>query len=74
MELSIGNKGTKDFLISEVKKGKNEIKGIKEIKDSVIKKYIVIYTTPSKFSSKENETKAKKKDDREKYRPTLKER
>ena len=63
MELSIANKGTKDFQISEVKKWKKEIKGTEEIKDSVIKQSIVIHTTPLKFSSKENVIKAEKRDD-----------
>ena len=36
MELSIANRGTKDFLISEVKKGNNEINDTTKITNSVI--------------------------------------
>ena len=74
MELSIANRGIKDFLISKVKKGKKEIKCAEEIEDCVIKKSIVVHTTPLKFSSKENETKAQKRDGKEKHHPTSKER
>ena len=75
MELSIANRGTKDFLVSEVKKGNNEINDTRKIINSVINKSTVVHKSPLKYFSKRKETKIERKHDgKEKHEPTLKER
>ena len=56
MELSIA-RGTKDFLISEVKRGKNEINDTRKITNSVINEFMVVHESPLKYFSKRKETK-----------------
>lgn len=74
IELSIGNKGTKDFLVFEVTKEKKEANNVKKMVKSVVKKFMVINTTLMKFF-KRKAVRAKKKDDGgERRRLTLKER
>ena len=75
MELSVTNRETKDLLISELKKGKNEISNTKKITNSVRNESMVIPKTPSKSLSKRKETKIERKHDGiEKHRQSLKER
>ena len=57
MELSIANRGTKDFLISELKNGKNGINDIRKITNSVINESMVVHESPLKSFSKRKETK-----------------
>lgn len=74
MELSIASRGTKDFLVPEVKKDKKEMKGAEKIVKSTAKESMVVNTTPLKFS-KGKEARVEKKDDgSERRRLTLKER
>ena len=77
MELSIINRGTKDFLISKVKKkkGRNEINETRKIANCVIHKSMVVHKSPLKSFSKRKETKIERKhDSEEKRHPTLKKR
>ena len=52
MELSITNRGTKDFLISEVKKEKHKINDTRKITNSVINESMVVHESPLKYFSK----------------------
>ena len=62
-------------LISEVKKGKNEINDIRKITNSVINESMFVHKSPLKSFSKRKEIKIERKhDDEEKHCPTLKER
>ena len=61
MKLSIANRGAKDFPIPEVRKDKKETKGAEKIVKSTVKEFMVVNTTPLKFS-KRKEVRAKKKD------------
>ena len=63
LELSINNKGTKDFVVPKVKKDNKEKKNAKKIVKSNVKEFMVVNMIPLKFS-KRKKTKAKKKDDR----------
>ena len=75
MELSIANRGAKDFLVQKLQSGKNEINDTKKITNSVINKSMVVHVTPLKYFSKRKETKFEKKNDRDEKRcPTLKDR
>ena len=62
MELSIASRGTKDFLVPEVKKDKKEMRGVEKIVKSTTKESMVVNTTPLKFS-KGKEARVEKKDD-----------
>ncbi|XP_038903381.1 uncharacterized protein LOC120089993 [Benincasa hispida] len=74
MELSIANRGTRDFLSHESKKDKKKVKGTEKIVKGATKKSVVINTTPLKFFSKGKKKKIEKKDEgAEKHRLTLKE-
>ena len=59
MELSIANKGTKYFLIFEVKKGKNESSDTRKITNSVINEAMVVHESPLKPFSKKKKQKLK---------------
>ncbi|KAA0065418.1 retrotransposon gag protein [Cucumis melo var. makuwa] len=75
MELSITNRGAKDFLIPKSRSDKNELDDTKKIANSVIKESMVVHATPLKSFSKIKETKIERKHDGdEKRRSTLKER
>ncbi|KAA0037433.1 retrotransposon gag protein [Cucumis melo var. makuwa] len=75
MELSIANRGAKDFLIPKSRSDKNELDDTKKIANSVIKESIVVHATPLKSFSKRKETKIERKHDGdEKRQSTLKER
>ena len=75
MEFSIANRETKGFLISEVKRGKNEINDTRKIANSVITESMVVHESPLKSFSKRKDTKIERKHDgEEKRRPTLKKR
>ena len=65
MELSIANRGTKDFLISKVKKENNEINDTIKITNSVINKSMVVHESQLKSFSKRKETKIERKHDGE---------
>ncbi|KAA0063066.1 uncharacterized protein E6C27_scaffold468G001830 [Cucumis melo var. makuwa] len=74
MELSIANRGTKDFPVPEVRKDKKETKSAENVMKSTVKESMVVNMTPLKFS-KRKEGRAEKKDDgSERQRLTLKER
>ena len=74
MELSIANRGTKDFIVPKVKKDKKEMKDAEKIVKITVKESIVINMTLLKFS-KGKEVRVEKKDDEsERRRMTLKER
>ncbi|KAA0056121.1 ty3-gypsy retrotransposon protein [Cucumis melo var. makuwa] len=75
MELSIANRGAKDFLIPKSRSDKNELDDTKKIANSVIKESMVVHATPLKSFSKRKETKIERKHDGdEKRQSTLKER
>ncbi|KAA0064216.1 retrotransposon gag protein [Cucumis melo var. makuwa] len=75
MELSITNRGAKDFLIQKSRSDKNELDDTKKIANSVIKESMVVHATPLKSFSKRKETKIERKHDGdEKRQSTLKER
>lgn len=46
MKLSITNRGTKDFLVLEVKKDKKKTRDIKNIMERTTKEPMVVNTTP----------------------------
>ena len=75
MELSIANRGAKDFLVPKIRSNKNEINDIKKITNRVINESMVVQETLYKSFSKRKETKVEsKQDDNEKRCPTLRER
>ncbi|KAA0057705.1 retrotransposon gag protein [Cucumis melo var. makuwa] len=72
MELNIASRGTKDFPVPKVRKDK-ETKSAEKVVKSTVKEFMVVNTTPLKFS-KRKEGRAEKKDDgSERRRLTLKE-
>ncbi|TYK25790.1 ty3-gypsy retrotransposon protein [Cucumis melo var. makuwa] len=74
MELSIADRGTKNFPVLEVRKDKKETKSAEKVVKSTVKESMVVNTTALKFS-KRKEGRAKKKDDgSERQCSTLKER
>ncbi|KAA0040518.1 ty3-gypsy retrotransposon protein [Cucumis melo var. makuwa] len=75
MELSIANRGAKDFLVQRTRSDKNEINDTKKIANNVLNESMLVQETPLKSFSKRKETKHKRNhDDDEKRRPTLRER
>ena len=77
MELSIANRGSKDFLVPKMRSDKNEIKidDTKNVTNSVIKECMIVHATPTKSFSKRKETKIEGNHDGDKKRrPTLRER
>ncbi|KAA0055534.1 ty3-gypsy retrotransposon protein [Cucumis melo var. makuwa] len=75
MELSIANRGAKDFLIPKSRSDKNGLDDTKKIANSVIKESMVVHATPLKSFSKRKETEIERKHDGdEKRQSTLKER
>ncbi|TYK16284.1 uncharacterized protein E5676_scaffold21G00550 [Cucumis melo var. makuwa] len=62
MELSIANRGTKDFHVPEVRKDKKETKSAENVMKSTVKESMVVNMTPLKFS-KRKEGRTEKKDD-----------
>ncbi|KAA0059770.1 retrotransposon gag protein [Cucumis melo var. makuwa] len=75
MELSIANRGAKDFLIPKSMSDKNELDDTKKIENSVIKESMVVHATPLKSFSKRKETKIERQHGGdEKRQSTLKER
>ncbi|KAA0051896.1 retrotransposon gag protein [Cucumis melo var. makuwa] len=75
MELSIANKGAKDFLVQRTRSDKNEINDTKKIAISVLNESMIVQKTPLKSFSKRKETKHERNHDGdEKRRPTLRER
>ncbi|KAA0033116.1 retrotransposon gag protein [Cucumis melo var. makuwa] len=71
MELSIANKGTKDFPVPKVRIDKKEMKSAEKRVKSTVKESMVINTTPLKFT-KRKEVRAEKDDGSEKRHQTLK--
>ncbi|KAA0042867.1 ty3-gypsy retrotransposon protein [Cucumis melo var. makuwa] len=75
MELSIANRGAKDFLVQRTRSDKNEINDTKKIENNVLNESMLVQETPLKSFSKRKETKHKRNHDgNEKRRPTLRER
>ncbi|TYK16519.1 retrotransposon gag protein [Cucumis melo var. makuwa] len=75
MELSIANRGAKDFLVQRTRSDKNEINDTKKIANNVLNESMFVQETPLKSFSKRKETKHKRNHDGdEKQRPTLRER
>ncbi|KAA0033935.1 ty3-gypsy retrotransposon protein [Cucumis melo var. makuwa] len=75
MELSIANKGAKDFLVQRTRSDRNEINDTKKIANNVLNESMLVQETPLKSFSKRKETKHKRNHDGdEKRRPTLRER
>ncbi|KAA0057875.1 retrotransposon gag protein [Cucumis melo var. makuwa] len=75
MELSIANRGAKDFLVQRTRSDKNEINDIKKIANNVLNESMLVQETPLKSFSKRKETKHKRNHDGdEKRHPTLRER
>ncbi|TYK00107.1 ty3-gypsy retrotransposon protein [Cucumis melo var. makuwa] len=75
MELSIANRGAKDFLVQRTRSDKNEINDTKKIANNVLNESMLVQETPLKSFSKRKETKHKRNyDGDEKRRPTLRER
>jgi len=75
MELSIDNRGAKDFLVQRTRSDKNEINDTKRIANNVLNESMLVQETPLKSFSKRKETKHERNhDDNEKQRPTLRER
>ena len=75
MELSIANRGAKDFLVQRTRSDKNEINDTKKITNSVLNESMVVQETPLKSFSKRKETKHERNHDGdEKRRLTLRER
>lgn len=60
MELSITNKGIKDFLVPQVKKDKKETKGTKNILKSATKESMIVKATMLKFPPKEKKENLKR--------------
>ncbi|KAA0026179.1 ty3-gypsy retrotransposon protein [Cucumis melo var. makuwa] len=63
MELSIANRGVKDFLVQRTRSDKNEINETKKIANSVLNESMVVQETPLKSFSKRKETKHKRNHD-----------
>ncbi|KAA0063852.1 ty3-gypsy retrotransposon protein [Cucumis melo var. makuwa] len=75
MELSIANRGEKDFLVQRTRSDKNEINDTKKIANSVANDSMVVQETPLKSFSKRKETKYERNHDGDEKRcPTLRER
>ena len=75
MELSIANRGAKDFLVQRTRSDKNEINDTKKIANSVLNESMVVQETPLKSFSKRKDAKHERNHDGdEKRRPTLRER
>ncbi|KAA0055462.1 retrotransposon gag protein [Cucumis melo var. makuwa] len=75
MELSIANRGAKDFLVQRTRSGKNEINDTKKIANNVLNESMLVQETPLKSFSKRKEIKHERNHDgNEKRRPTLRER
>ncbi|TYK04208.1 retrotransposon gag protein [Cucumis melo var. makuwa] len=75
MELSIANRGAKDFLVQRTRSDKNGINDTKKIANSVLNESMVVQETPLKSFFKRKETKHERNHDGdEKRRPTLRER
>ncbi|TYK20938.1 retrotransposon gag protein [Cucumis melo var. makuwa] len=75
MELSIVNRGAKDFLVQRTRSDKNEINDTKKIANNVLNESMLVQDTPLKSFSKRKETKHKRNHDGdEKPCPTLRER
>ncbi|TYK11760.1 retrotransposon gag protein [Cucumis melo var. makuwa] len=75
MELSIANRGAKDFLVQRTRSDKNEINDTKKIANSVLNESMVVQETPLKSFSKRKKTKHERNHDGdEKRHPTLRER
>ncbi|KAA0039179.1 retrotransposon gag protein [Cucumis melo var. makuwa] len=74
IELSITNRGAKDFLVQRMRSDKNEINDTKKIANSVLNESMVVQETPLKSFSKRKETKHERNHDgEEKRRRTLRE-
>ena len=73
IELSIANRGNNDFLVSEIRKEKKEVKSTQKVSKGATKEDMVITTAPLKFISKEKKFEKRQEED-EKRRLTLKER
>ncbi|KAA0050735.1 retrotransposon gag protein [Cucumis melo var. makuwa] len=74
MELSIANRGAKDFLVQRIGSDKNEINDTKKIANNVLNESMLVQETPLESFSKRKETKHKRNHDGdEKRRPTLRE-
>ncbi|TYK27186.1 retrotransposon gag protein [Cucumis melo var. makuwa] len=75
MELSIANRGAKDFLVQRTMRDKNEINDTKKIANNVLNESMLVQETPLKSFSKRKETKHKRNHDGDEKRPpTLRER
>ncbi|KAA0047151.1 retrotransposon gag protein [Cucumis melo var. makuwa] len=74
MELSIADRGIKDFPVPKVRKDKKETKGAEKIVKSIVKESMVVNTTPLKFSKRKEGRVEKKDDGSERRRLTIKER
>ncbi|KAA0025726.1 ty3-gypsy retrotransposon protein [Cucumis melo var. makuwa] len=75
MELSIANRGAKDFLVQRTKSDKNEINDTKKIANNVLNESMLVQETPLKSFSKRKETKHERNHDGDEKRcPTLRER
>ncbi|KAA0044977.1 ty3-gypsy retrotransposon protein [Cucumis melo var. makuwa] len=75
MELSITNRGAKDFLVQRTRCDKNEINDTKKIANSVLNESMVVQETPLKSFSKRKERKYERNHDGdEKRHPTFRER
>ncbi|KAA0049813.1 ty3-gypsy retrotransposon protein [Cucumis melo var. makuwa] len=75
MELSIANRGAKDFLVQRTRSDKNEINDTKRIANSVLNESMVVQEIPLKSFSQRKEIKYERNHDGDEKRcPTLKER
>ena len=75
MELSIANRGAKDFLVQRIGSDKNEINDTKKIANNVLNESMLLQETPLKSFSKIKETKHERNHDGDEKRcPTLRER
>ncbi|KAA0040811.1 retrotransposon gag protein [Cucumis melo var. makuwa] len=75
MELSIANRGAKDFLVQRTRSDKNEINDTKKIANNVLNESMLVQETPLKSFSKRKERKHERNHNGdEKRRPTLRER
>ncbi|KAA0033709.1 ty3-gypsy retrotransposon protein [Cucumis melo var. makuwa] len=75
MELSIANRGAKDFLVQRTRSDKNEINDTKKIANNILNESMVVQETPLKSFSKRKETKHERNHDGDEKRcPNLRER
>ncbi|TYK23002.1 retrotransposon gag protein [Cucumis melo var. makuwa] len=75
MELSIANRGAKDFLVQRIRSDKNEINDTKKIANNILNESMVVQETPLKSFSKRKETKHERNHDGDEKRClTLRER